>query len=422
MGKKSLDDEVGSICNAELVEENWTAIMAFCDRMASSEMNDCTEVTRAIAKRLKDKNPRTISFAISLTHACIENAGRNFRLAVCSRDFMAAIKQVLDPKNASKLDSKVRRRLAGLMLTWQKEFGDDAQLFLVKSTIQELRQQGVEFDESNASTGLTADPRPAGGAAAPITSFSSSSPTSATSAAALRKKEEEDLKKAIEASLKDVAPPAVSISSSSLYPTLATSSNNSQPTPAAQSPAKKARVLYDFDAGEPNELNLRAGEVVRVLDDSDSNWWKGESATGHQGFFPAAFVSFDLYARPQPVVVPPQQQQQQQQQQQHLQQLQQQPQQQQAVTRQDSIFFFVFSRKALFATSLRRLVASINFARLADHVSLARVCSERSAPRIKWLMLKNTAWLRRSGSSTLRLCVPVSASLQRTHQSCSDPA
>lgn len=55
----------------------------------------------------------------------------------------------------------------------------------------------------------------------------------------------------------------------------------------------KARVLYDYEPLQPDELKLTAGEFVYILDKNleDEGWWRGESlSTGKIGVFPDNFI------------------------------------------------------------------------------------------------------------------------------------
>ncbi|CAF3909400.1 unnamed protein product, partial [Rotaria sordida] len=48
-------------------------------------------------------------------------------------------------------------------------------------------------------------------------------------------------------------------------------------------------AAYDFQPQEEGEIELRRGDRIRMLDQSDANWWKGE-VRGNVGLFPATYV------------------------------------------------------------------------------------------------------------------------------------
>lgn len=51
----------------------------------------------------------------------------------------------------------------------------------------------------------------------------------------------------------------------------------------------RVRAKYDFDPQEQGELSFRFGDTIRVLEQTDANWWKGE-CRGRTGMFPTPYV------------------------------------------------------------------------------------------------------------------------------------
>ncbi|XP_036149469.1 uncharacterized protein LOC105831722 isoform X2 [Monomorium pharaonis] len=49
-------------------------------------------------------------------------------------------------------------------------------------------------------------------------------------------------------------------------------------------------VLYNFEARHPDELDLKAGYKITVIDKSEKDWWKGKCLGGRVGYFPSAYV------------------------------------------------------------------------------------------------------------------------------------
>lgn len=49
-------------------------------------------------------------------------------------------------------------------------------------------------------------------------------------------------------------------------------------------------ILYNFKSRHQDELDLKAGDKVTVIDFSDPDWWKGK-CLGRTGYFPSKYCS-----------------------------------------------------------------------------------------------------------------------------------
>ncbi|XP_075443621.1 signal transducing adapter molecule 1 isoform X3 [Ascaphus truei] len=177
--------------------------------------------------------------------------------------------------STTKGHPKVCEKLKALMVEWADEFKNDPQLSLISAMIKNLKEQGVTFPAIGSQAAEQAKASPALAIKDPGT--------------AATKKEEDDLAKAIELSLKEQRQPTTL---SALYPSTTSLLTNHK------SEGRKVQAIYDFEAAEDNELTFKAGEIVTVLDDSDPNWWKGETNEGI-GLFPSNFVTADLSEEPE---------------------------------------------------------------------------------------------------------------------------
>lgn len=246
------------------------------------------DALRYLLKRLNHTNPHVVLHTLTLLDACVNNCGKRFHLEVCSREFETEFKKVLNRTT----QTKVAEKMLILIKKWaeSKEFKDDPQLTLVPTMYRQLKEK-YRFPSSTGTDGPSKAP-----AQLP------SDPNVVTS-----NQEEEDIAKAIALSLKDSTPKASSGSpfktmsssnsttSSSVYPSFDTEPlyANSSLTGSQVKEPYQVRALYDFEAAEDNELTLKAGEVVVVVDDSHQSWWKGSNHRG-EGLFPSNFVTTDL--------------------------------------------------------------------------------------------------------------------------------
>ena len=52
---------------------------------------------------------------------------------------------------------------------------------------------------------------------------------------------------------------------------------------------KYVEAKFDFDPQEGDELGFKRRDRIKVLEQSNNNWWKGE-LNGRVGLFPATYV------------------------------------------------------------------------------------------------------------------------------------
>ncbi|KAI1787017.1 SH3 domain-containing protein [Ganoderma leucocontextum] len=64
-----------------------------------------------------------------------------------------------------------------------------------------------------------------------------------------------------------------------------------EPEPAAEEDLGSwAIALYDYDAGEDNEISFKEGERVTQIEAVSEDWWQGTNQLGNVGLFPANYV------------------------------------------------------------------------------------------------------------------------------------
>ncbi|WWD06734.1 hypothetical protein V865_004829 [Kwoniella europaea PYCC6329] len=76
-----------------------------------------------------------------------------------------------------------------------------------------------------------------------------------------------------------------------------------EPAPAAaptsSAEGETATVQYDFDADGDDELTVKDGEIVTVVDKENDEWWLVRNSRGKEGVVPAAYVQLNDGSAPQ---------------------------------------------------------------------------------------------------------------------------
>ncbi|ESN90377.1 hypothetical protein HELRODRAFT_108581 [Helobdella robusta] len=213
--------------------------------------NGSKECLISIMKKLNSRDPHASLMALNLLEYCAQTCGHKFRLEVACVEFAGECRSLL---NSGRLPKNCSEKLKALIKKWaENEFKSDPTLYHIPQLYMQLKNEGYTFHVSEEE-----EPK--------------------LSLMGMLTSEDDDLAKAIALSLKE---------------TTLNKQATSQMNKSVHQDVREVKTLYDFEAVEDNELTFKAGEIIKVLDDSDPNWWKGSSCRG-EGLFPANFVTADL--------------------------------------------------------------------------------------------------------------------------------
>ncbi|KAK3354726.1 myosin-1 [Neurospora tetraspora] len=144
----------------------------------------------------------------------------------------------------------------------------------------------------NANPNRTAQPRPGGGP-----SIAASNPLASAAAASSRP---------VPARPGAASTPAASKPLPSHTRQQSSTSTVRPPPPPPPAPAAKpkimAKVLYDFAGTKENELSIKAGDMIEIIQKENNGWWLAKTPGGGQAWVPAAYV--EEQAPAPPVVAP----------------------------------------------------------------------------------------------------------------------
>ncbi|RDD39520.1 Signal transducing adapter molecule 2 [Trichoplax sp. H2] len=296
----TFDADVDKVTNETNTSEDWSLIMEICDRVGRTA-NGPKECLKSIMKRVNHKIPHVAIQALTLLDACMNNCGQIFHLEICTRPLSLEIRNIIQKHSNAAVGNKMKE----LLQKWAHMLKDDPKVTLIPTLYNSLKNEGVEFPA------FTPEIVPGGAASSNPTespNFTSTSNKNQPSSDRVALQEDEDLARAIEMSLRDADKTGASHSSHSTTVNTSTPATYSQTStssiyPVVKPPSpkslrkelerRKVLALYDFEAAEDNELTFKAGDIISIIDDSDPNWWKGETPHG-SGLFPSNFVTSDL--------------------------------------------------------------------------------------------------------------------------------
>lgn len=279
-----------------LTSDNWQYILEVTDKINYGDPEQETkDAIKIITKKLGSKDANVLLRTCLLVLALAENCGSRMKQEIATKQFCLVLLGKLSDK---KVHSTVKESVASLISQLNDLFKSDLSLKPMADAYSKVKKLYANYLSTPE-----VPPKPA------------------------KKKEDDDLEKAIRLSENEQRqknmkknlvdkekfdkqggvnnikaqsgdlPPKPTVES--YYGTNRNSSSRQLQSSESQSAKgtlkfgnfSKVRAVYDFEAKAPEELSIKVGDVIKVIESQYEDWWKGSLPSGEVGIFPLNYVT-----------------------------------------------------------------------------------------------------------------------------------
>ncbi|GAA5833057.1 hypothetical protein JCM11251_006498 [Rhodosporidiobolus azoricus] len=281
------DEIINKATDEKQTEINWEIALTVWDKVNEDGETGARNCVQALQKRLNHRSANVQLFSLTLAGALVNNCGPALHREISGKTFTQTLVRLINDRTTH---DTVRRSALSTLETIIKEHPNDPNFDLLLETYESLKRQGVVFPSAEPAASSSGS-RGAGGGEGGRNGARGEDEDE------VLRREEEELQRALAESAA-LADPMRGYQKRGASPSRQSTSRPSEGGfgPPSVSEGKKTpqrvRALFDFQGQTSEELQLRRGEEVRVLEEVSDQWWRGESldGRGRVGIFPVNYV------------------------------------------------------------------------------------------------------------------------------------
>ncbi|KAK4050243.1 hypothetical protein OIV83_003564 [Microbotryomycetes sp. JL201] len=255
------EEVVAKATDEKQTEVSWDILLTVWDKVNEDGEAGARNCVAALQKRLQHRSANVQLFSLTLAGALVNNCGPPLHREISGRAFTQTLARLINDRTTHE---SVKKEAMKCIEDWVKEHPGNSDFDLMAETYESLKRQNHRFSSDRPKT-----PPP--------------NPRSEE----LMRREEEELQRALAESAAMADPRKGFVPSQP--PASSDKDLPQQPnghSPAGREPPKAVRAVYDFAGQGPDELGFARGDIIKVIDFADANWWRGE-LRGRTGIFPA---------------------------------------------------------------------------------------------------------------------------------------
>jgi ADP-ribosylation factor-binding protein GGA len=136
----SLETWLNKATNVLSKEDDWEAIVGFCDKV-NKDLEGPQTAVRLLVHKIQSPQERESLLALTTIEACAKNCGRRFQQEIGKFRFINEMIKVVSPKYlGSQMSERVKQKVIELLYGWSQVLTHEPK---IKEAYQMLRRQGI---------------------------------------------------------------------------------------------------------------------------------------------------------------------------------------------------------------------------------------------------------------------------------------